>query len=329
MIRPTSTRYGQAAARLQPRRANPEMLAEVAEGLAAPQKELPPKYFYDQRGSELFEEITRLPEYYQTRTERALLEECMPALTAELGTRTMIELGAGSAEKSRVILNAMRAAGTAELYVPIDVSATFLAQTAARLRREYPRLLVEPAVADISEDFTLPRRVPSPALVAFLGGTIGNFYPSAAIRLLTRVRAAMAPSDRFLMGVDLRKDVARIEAAYNDAQGVTAEFNRNMLRVINHELGADFDPRAFEHRAFYERSSHRIEMHLVSRRAQQVTIPGIGEVGFSAGESLRTEISAKYDRPSVAALFGAAGLAIEAWRTDADRLFALVIGAPV
>jgi L-histidine N-alpha-methyltransferase len=221
----------------------------------------------------------------------------------------------------------MRAAGTAELYVPIDVSATFLAQTAGRLRREYPRLLVEPIVADISEELRLPRRVPSPALIAFIGGTIGNFYPAAAIRLLSRVRAAMVPGDRFLMGVDLRKDVARIEAAYNDAQGVTAEFNRNMLRVLNHELGADFDPAAFEHRAFYDRNAHWIEMHLVSRRPQRVTIPGVGVVSFGMGETLRTEISAKYDEASVADLFRTAGLAVETWRTDADRLFALVVGA--
>jgi L-histidine Nalpha-methyltransferase len=328
MIKPSLSRYGHAAARAQPQRGNPRMLAEVAEGLALGQKELPPKYFYDQRGSELFEAITRLPEYYQTRTERALLEAWMPELIALLRTRTLVELGAGNAEKSRVILDAMHAAGTAELYVPIDVSATFLAQTATQLRREYPRLLVEPLVADIGEELRLPRRVPSPALIAFIGGTIGNFYPAAASRLLARARAAMAPGDRFLMGVDLRKDVARIEAAYNDAQGVTAEFNRNMLRVLNHELGADFDPAAFEHRAFYSRGEHRIEMHLVSRRPQRVTIPGIGVVGFAEGETLRTEISAKYDQASVAELFREAGLALEAWRTDADRLFALVVGSP-
>ena len=327
MIKPSPTRYGQAAARAQSQ-ADPRMLAEVAEGLALPQKELPPKFFYDQRGSELFEAITRLPEYYQTRTERALLEAWMPELIARLGSRTLVELGAGSAEKSRVILDAMRAAGTADLYVPIDVSATFLSQAAGRLRREYPRLLVEPVVADISEELRLPRRAPSPVLIAFIGGTIGNFYPTAAIRLLARVRAAMAPGDRFLMGVDLRKDVARIEAAYNDVEGITAEFNRNMLRVLNHELGADFDPAAFEHRAFYDRTAHWIEMHLVARRGQQVTIPGIGIVGFAQGETLRTEISAKYDEASVAHLFGAAGLQLEAWRNDADRLFALVIGSP-
>jgi L-histidine N-alpha-methyltransferase len=308
--------------------ADPRMLAEVAQGLSSPQKELSPKYFYDQRGSELFEEITRLEEYYPTRTERALLEAWMPSLIRRLGSRSLIELGAGSAEKSRLILDAMRDAGTAELYVPIDVSATFLSQTAARLRREYPRLLVEPAIADISEELNLPRRVPRPALYAFLGSTIGNFYPPAAIRLLGRVRAAMEPGDRFLMGVDLRKDVARIEAAYNDAAGVTAEFNRNMLKVLNQELGSDFDPAAFDHLAFYEPVAHRIEMHLVSREPQLVTVPGVGTIRFQAGESLRTEISCKHDRESVAQLFEAAGLEIQAWRSDPESLFALVVGAP-
>jgi len=307
---------------------NPGMLAEVAAGLAAPQKELSPKYFYDQRGSELFEAITRLPEYYPTRTERALLEGWMPELMAQLGTRTLIELGAGNAEKSRIILDAMRATGLGELYVPIDVSATFLSQTAAQLRHEYPGLTVEPAIADISAELNLPRRMPRPALFAFLGGTIGNFYPPAAIRLLARVRAAMGPGDRFLMGVDLRKDVARIEAAYNDSQGVTAEFNRNMLLVLNHELGADFDPRAFEHRAFYDTVAHRIEMHLVSSRDQVVEIPGMNPVAFAAGESIRTEISTKYDRASVSALFDAAGLRIEAWPIDPATPFGLVVGAP-
>jgi L-histidine Nalpha-methyltransferase len=313
---------------LASRRVNPGMLAEVAAGLSAPQKELPPKYFYDQRGSELFEQITRLPEYYPTRTERALLQGWMPELVAQLGTRTLIELGAGSAEKSRLILDAMRATGLAELYVPIDVSATFLSQTAAKLRREYPGLRVEPAVADIAEELNLPRRVPRPALFAFLGSTIGNFYPPAAIRLLARVRAAMAPGDRFLLGVDLRKDIARLEAAYNDSKGITAEFNRNMLRVLNHELGADFDPEAFEHRAFYDTAGYRIETHLVSSRDQLVTIPGLEPVVLARGESIRTEISSKYDRESVAALFQAAELRIEAWPTDPTTPFGLVVGAP-
>ena len=309
------------------RRPDPRMLAEVAAGLAAPQKELPPKYFYDHRGSELFEEITRLPEYYPTRTERALLQEWMPRLIPELGTRTLIELGAGSAEKSRIILSAMRSAGTADLYVPIDVSASFLTQTAGRLRREYPGLAVEPVVADIAEEFSPPAIALHPALYAFLGGTIGNFYPPAAIRLLSRIRSAMRPEDRFLMGVDLRKSVARIEAAYNDSQGVTAAFNRNMLLVLNHELGAEFDPDTFEHRAFYEPVTHRIEMHLISTVEQEVRVPGIGLVHFDQGESLRTEISCKHDRGSVAELFSAAWMRIEYWRPDAESLFALVVGA--
>jgi L-histidine Nalpha-methyltransferase len=314
---------GAVAAYRQP---NPRMLAEVAAGLAAPQKELSPKYFYDHRGSELFEEITRLPEYYPTRTERALLESWMPRLIPQLGTRSLIELGAGSAEKTRIILSAMRAAGTAGVYVPVDVSASFLNQTSGRLRHEYPGLAVEPVVADIAEDFSPPRGLPHPALYAFLGGTIGNFYPPAAIRLLGRVRAAMKSTDRFLMGVDLRKDPRRIEAAYNDSRGVTAAFNRNMLLVLNHELGSDFDPDRFAHRAFYETTTHRIEMHLVSEVEQDVPVPGIGLIHFEKGESLRTEISCKHDRASVAELFAAAGLTIESWRPDPEVLFALVTG---
>lgn len=329
MIRTAQSARAAVRAHVRPEPATYRILREVADGLALPQKELSPKFFYDHRGSELFEEITRLPEYYPTRTERGILQAWMPSLIARLGSRTLIELGAGSAEKSRVILDAMRAAGTAERYVPIDVSATFLSQTAALLRREYPGLAVEPAIADISEELNLPRRLPRPALFAFLGSTIGNFYPPAAIRLLGRVRAAMEPGDRFLMGADLRKDVALIEAAYNDSRGVTAEFNRNMLRVLNYELDADFDPDAFEHRAFYDTVAHRIEMHLVSRGAQTVAVPGIGEIEFADGETLRTEISCKHDRESVTALFEPAGLRIESWRTDPDELFALVVGAPV
>ncbi|HEU4588956.1 MAG TPA: L-histidine N(alpha)-methyltransferase [Gemmatimonadales bacterium] len=310
------------------RLADARMLAEVSAGLAAPQKELPPKYFYDRRGSQLFEQITRLAEYYLTRTERALLDAWMPVLIPQLDTRALVELGAGNAEKTRIILDAMRATGRAELYVPIDVSAVFLRDTAAQLRHEYPGLQVTPVVADIAEELSVPAELPSPALLVFLGSTIGNFYPPAAIRLLARVRAALRPGDRFLMGADLRKDVAVLEAAYNDAQGVTAEFNRNMLLVLNRELGADFDVDAFEHRAFYEREAHRIEMHLVSRRPQCVRIPGVGAVHFDQGETLRTEISAKYDLESLTELFAAAGLVLEAWRTDAARQFALVVGAP-
>jgi L-histidine N-alpha-methyltransferase len=325
--RPARSDWGEVVARAY-KHPNPRMLAEVAAGLSAPQKELPPKYFYDHRGSELFEEITRLPEYYQTRTERGILGTWMPELIPQLGTRALVELGAGSAEKSRLIISAMRAAGTADLYVPIDVSASFLNQTAAGLRRDYPGLSVVPVVADIAEDFDRPSGLPHPAMYVFLGGTIGNFYPPAAIRLLNRVRSAMDPEDRLLLGVDLRKDVSRIERAYNDSQGVTAEFNRNMLRVLNQELGANFDTELFEHSAFYEPLNHRIEMHLVSTIEHEVEIPGIGLIPFTLGESVRTEISCKYDRESVAELFEAAGLRIQIWKPDPEALFALVVGAP-
>jgi L-histidine N-alpha-methyltransferase len=222
----------------------------------------------------------------------------------------------------------MRAAGAAGEYVPIDVSASFLNDTATRLRRDYPGLAVTPVIADIAEDFNPPEGLSHPALYAFLGGTIGNFYPPAAIRLLGRVRAALTPSDRFLMGVDLRKDIRRIEAAYNDAQGVTAAFNRNMLLVLNYELGSDFDPESFEHHAFYEPVNHRIEMHLVSKREQEVSVPGMGLVHFDAGESIRTEISCKHDQASVTELFDAAGLKVQTWSPDREGLFALVVGAP-
>ncbi|HEX7941381.1 MAG TPA: L-histidine N(alpha)-methyltransferase, partial [Gemmatimonadaceae bacterium] len=247
-----------------PRPAESPMLADVRHGLSRPQKELPPKYFYDHRGSELFEEITRLPEYYLTRTERQMLAALAPGLIASMRPRTLVELGAGSAEKTRILLDAMcRAADVRHTYVPVDVSAEFLEATAARLREAYPPLEVAPVVADISTDLLLPA-LRHPVLHVFLGSTIGNFDQPSAVRLLRRIRAAMRDGDRLLLGADLRKPVGRIEAAYNDARGVTAEFNRNVLRVLNREIGADFDVDAFRHRAFYDRERHRIEMHLVA-----------------------------------------------------------------
>jgi L-histidine Nalpha-methyltransferase len=304
------------------------LLAELREGLARPQKELSPKFFYDDRGSLLFEQITQLPEYYLTRTERALLERWMPAWIAHVAPATLVELGAGAAVKTRIILDAIQAAGSGRAYVPVDVSAGFLREIAQGLRADYPALAVHPVVADMAEPFALPAGLPHPVLHAFLGSTIGNFADEDAVRLLAGVRRRMQGGDRFLMGVDQRKEVARIEAAYNDAQGVTAEFNRNMLRVLNHETGADFDVDAYRHHAFYNRARHRIEMHLVADAAQVVTIPGLGVVEIAAGESIRTEVSCKHDRASVEAMFAAAGLAVERWETDADGLYAIVLGAP-
>jgi L-histidine N-alpha-methyltransferase len=307
---------------------DPAVVREVAEGLSRSPKVLPPKLFYDERGSRLFEEITRLPEYYLTRTERALLERWMPEWIGGSAPRALVELGAGSAEKTRIVLDAIAAASEAAVYVPVDVSAEFLDETAERIGAAYPSIDVVPLVADITDAFALPAGLPRPTLHAFLGSTIGNFAPEEAAELLRRVRHRMGDGDRFLMGVDLRKDPAIVEAAYNDAQGVTAEFNRNMLRVVNAMTGADFDVDAWEHRAFYDRDAHWIEMHLVSSVGQDVTLPGAGTFRFAAGESIRTEISAKHDRASVDAMFAAAGLTVERWETDAGGLYALTLAAP-
>lgn len=307
---------------------DPADVREVAEGLSRPVRELSPRFFYDEHGSRLFEEITRLPEYYLTRTERALLLRWMPSWIGELAPRTLVELGAGSAEKTRIVLDAIADTTSSAVYVPVDVSAEFLDETAARIGAAYPTLDVVPLVADITDAFDLPDGLPRPLLQAFLGSTIGNFAPEDAVRLLRRVRARMGPGDRFLMGVDLRKDPAVVEAAYNDAQGVTAEFNRNMLRVVNALAGTDFVPDAWEHRAVYDRDAHWIEMHLVSSVDQAVTLPGAGAFRFAAGETIRTEISAKHDRASVDAMFSAAGLAVERWETDADGRYALTLASP-
>ena len=305
-----------------------EMLREVRDGLSRPQKELSPKFFYDRRGSELFEEITRLPEYYLTRAERALLRARSSDIAGVTGARSLVELGAGSAEKTRILLDALVARGTAEMYVPVDVSASFLADSARRLAREYPSLTIEPVVADLTAGFTPPRAMPHPALFAFLGSTIGNFDPPAAVQLLGRVLGAMRQGDTLLLGADLRKNVSRIEAAYNDSRGVTAEFNRNILSVLNRELGADFVPDAFEHRAFFEERASRIEMHLVSSRDQVVHVPGMPPVRLARGESIRTEISCKYDRDLLEQLFERAGLEVTQWYELVDDGYALLLAAP-
>jgi L-histidine N-alpha-methyltransferase len=304
-----------------------EMLRDVAWGLSQPQKELPPKYFYDRQGSELFDEITRLPEYYLTRTERGLLDCWSTALMTTLRPRALVELGAGSADKTRRLLDAMVYARSGEVYVPIDVSAEFLDDSATRLREEYPTLGIEPIVADIADPLDLGPALPRPALIAFLGSTIGNFDPDAARSLLAHVANALRPGDRFLLGADLRKNPAIIERAYNDAQGITAEFNLNVLRVLNRDLGANFDLSKFEHRAFYDRVLHRIEMHLVSTNDQMVTIPSVGTVTFAGGESVRTEISCKYDYATLSTMLGEADMRIERWITDSAQTYGLVVAS--
>jgi dimethylhistidine N-methyltransferase/glutamate--cysteine ligase len=310
---------------------NQTILAEVRDGLTREQKELSPKFFYDARGSRLFEDITRLEEYYLTRTERAMLEQLMPRWVREASPLALLELGAGSAEKSRIILNAMRATGSAVTYVPIDVSADFLQESARRLRQEYPELRVITAVADMTRELNLPRAMPRPALFAFLGSTIGNFEDDDAVALLARIAAGMQPGDRFLMGADLVKDRSVLEAAYNDARGVTAKFNLNILRVLKRELGAEFDEQDFRHQAFFNPVLSRVEMHLIANRRHGVAIPGMGEVTFREGESIRTEISRKFSRRALEELLGSAGLVIEKWATDERGWYALMTAglAPV
>ncbi|HEY0971430.1 MAG TPA: L-histidine N(alpha)-methyltransferase [Gemmatimonadales bacterium] len=303
------------------------MLAELRDGLSRAQKEIPSRYFYDERGSRLFEEITRLPEYYLTRAEREILERRMPEWAPRLGSRAVVELGAGSGAKTRVILDALRSVGTLECYVPVDVSAAFLREAAAAIRAEYPGLRVAPTEGDFTRRLRLPAPLLSPVLVSFLGSTIGNFPPPHDVELLARVARLMRRGDRLLLGTDLRKDPAVLEAAYDDARGVTAAFDRNALRVVNALHGADFEVDAFRHRAFYDRARHRVEMHLVAERAMTVRVPGAGVFHVAEGESIRTEVSCKYDRDSVRALLDAAGLRLAEWATDSGGRFALSIAA--
>ena len=304
------------------------MLEDVRAGLCRPgQKELPPTYFYDERGSRLFDDITRLPEYYPTRAEHALLEDRADDIIQVTAPRALAELGAGTATKSRTLLRALTARGPAQ-YLPLDVDGETLAATAAGVRAEFPSLEVIPIVADMREDVAA-HGTRHPLLYAFLGSTIGNFEPAAARDLLRRIRATLRPTDRLLLGVDLIKDPGVLHAAYNDARGVTAEFNLNVLRVLNRELGAHFELNAFAHRAFYDAGSARIEMHLVAQRAHHVHVPGVGDVHFARGESIRTEISAKYDKASTAALLDTAGFRMTEWMTGADALVALAIAEPI
>jgi len=299
------------------------MLADVREGFARNPRELPPKYFYDERGSQLFEQITRLPEYYLTRAEREILSARTTGIIAAMAPQTLVELGAGSAAKTRVLLAAMQARVPCVTYVPVDVSDEFLQQTRDALRRENPSLHVEPVVADIGVSLDLPRMLDEPVLFAFLGSTIGNFDGPGATSLLRRVREQMQPYDRLLLGTDLRKDRATLEAAYNDTAGVTADFNRNMLRVLNAELRSDFVPERFAHRAIYNDTDHRIEMYLHSIGRQTVHVPGLEPIVFADGEAIQTELSHKYDRAAVDALAASAGLRVACWFTDTEQRFAL------
>jgi len=297
--------------------------ADARMGLSAPFKELPPKYFYDERGSRLFEQITELPEYYPTRAERAILDARAGEIVAAAAPSTLIELGSGSAAKTRHVLDSMREAGSLEAYVPVDISEEITRETAARLIDEYRGLRVHGVVCDYETHLERVPREPG-ALIAFLGGTIGNFHPHVRRTFLARIASLMYPEDRFLLGTDLVKDRERLEAAYNDSAGVTAEFNRNVLHVLNRELGADFEPDAFDHVACWDEINSWIDIRLRSRADQTVTVRALDlQVEFAGGEEMRTEISSKFTREQLEAVYRDAGLElVELW-TDPEDLFAL------
>ncbi|WEV29407.1 L-histidine N(alpha)-methyltransferase [Streptomyces sp. 71268] len=300
--------------------------ADVSAGLTAESKWLPPKWFYDARGSELFEEITQLPEYYPTRAEREILAARAPAIAAATGARTLVELGSGSSEKTRLLLDALPDLAA---YVPVDVSGSALELAGHALLAERPGLTVHALVADFQQVLALPK-TPGPRLLVFLGGTIGNLLPAERARFLSAMRALLAPGDALLLGTDLVKEEETLLAAYDDAAGVTAEFNKNVLSVLNRELGADFDPADFAHVAHWDREREWIEMRLRATSALTVKIPALDlAVSFAAGEELRTEVSAKFRRAGVAAELSAAGLDLRNWWTDGAERFALSLATPV
>lgn len=300
--------------------------ADVSAGLTRTPKELPPKWFYDARGSELFDEITLLPEYYPTRAEREILVDRSGEIARATGARTLVELGSGSSDKTRHLIRALPALDT---YVPVDVSESALRGAADTLLAEHPDLSVHALVADFQYGLALPD-TPGPRLLAFLGGTIGNLLPDERAVFFRALRAALSPGDALLLGTDLVKDERTLVAAYDDGRGVTAAFNKNVLTVINRELEADFDPDDFGHVALWDARQEWIEMRLRARRDVVVKIPSLDlAVPFAAGEDLRTEVSAKFRREGVRAELAAAGLDLTHWWTDEEGRFALSLSVPV
>jgi L-histidine N-alpha-methyltransferase len=296
---------------------------DVRAGLSATPKWLPPKWFYDARGSELFEQITRLPEYYPTRAEREILRTRAGEIAAITKAHTLVELGSGSSEKTRLLLDGLRDRGTLTSFVPLDVSESALREASGAINVDYPTLDVHGVVGDFTAHLDKLPGEP-PRIVAFLGGTIGNLIPAEREAFHTSIRDVLEAGEWLLLGTDLVKDPATLVAAYDDSAGVTAEFNKNVLRVINRQLGADFDVDAFEHVAIWDADNEWIEMHLRATRAMQVLIPEIHlEVTFSEGEELSTEISAKFHRSGVEAELDKAGFTPAAWWTDSEARFAL------
>ena len=296
---------------------------EIRDGLLESPRRIASKYFYDARGSDLFDQICELPEYYPTRTERRLLQSIAPQVANLTQAEELVELGSGSASKTGLLLDALQSSDCLRRYVPLDVSESTVREVAERFTCSYKQLLVHGIVADFMLHLDC---IPTGTkrLFVFLGGTVGNLTPRDAEGFLSRLARTMVPGEYFLLGTDLIKDVARLECAYNDSAGVTEEFNRNSLRVINRLSGADFDPAAFEHRAFYEVEKHRIEMRLRARSPQTVRLTSLDlEIDFEQGEEILTEISTKFDRDLVEGLLEASGFSLVEWFTDSEQLFGL------
>jgi L-histidine N-alpha-methyltransferase len=308
--------------------------ADALAGLTATPKTLPPKWFYDAQGSALFEKITELPEYYPTRAERSILRAVAPEIALLTGATTLVELGSGSSEKTRLLLSALRDTGTLGGYVPLDVSESALVAAGDAVAAQYPGLAVHAVVADFEQYLGVPAdaddgAAAGPRLVAFLGSTIGNMVPAERAAFLGRVRALLRPGDAFLLGTDLVKDPAVLVAAYDDSAGVTAAFNKNVLSVLNAELGADFDLDAFDHVAVWNSAAEWIEMRLRAASAQTVRVSDLGlTVEFAAGEEMRTEVSAKFRPSGVRDELDAAGLTMRSWWTDQESQFGLSLSVP-
>jgi L-histidine N-alpha-methyltransferase len=296
---------------------------DVRAGLAGPLKSLPPKWFYDAVGSDLFEQITELPEYYPTRAEREVLRTYAGEIASVTQARALVELGSGSSDKTRTLLDALRDNGSLRQFVPMDVSESALRAAAEAIVGEYPGLSVHAVVGDFTEHLALlPGE--APRLVAFLGGTIGNLLPAERAKFFGSIREVLEPGEWLLLGTDLVKDPGVLVPAYDDSQGVTAAFNRNVLRVVNRELSADFDPDAFAHVAIWDDVNEWIEMRLRALRPMHVRLPDAGiEIDFAAGEEMRTEISAKFRQDRVTAELADAGFTLSNWWTDTANRFAV------
>lgn len=300
---------------------------DVIQGLTQDPKTIPPRYFYDDRGSELFEQICTLPEYYPTRTETEILQAYAPAIARKTGACELVELGSGSATKTRLLLDAYAQLGDPLRYLPIDVSGGILESSALKLLAAYPSLQVEGLVGTYEQALkSLPPRELPTRMICFLGSSLGNLAPQACDQFFTQITTALAPGEFFLLGIDLQKAKSQLEAAYNDAQGITAAFNLNMLDHLNQRFRGNFNPRQFRHRAFYNEPLNRIEMHLESLKPQMISLEALGlDVEFEAGETILTEISRKFSLSQIRQELEAKGLEPTHTWTDSQAWFGLIL----